>query len=56
MCANGGACPARVDIHDPDAVADDGSCHYLDARGEPLPDAATWQAAELPPVAYILMT
>ena len=56
MCALGGECPARVDIDDPANVADDGSCHYLDRRVEALPDAATWQTQELPPLAYVLMT
>lgn len=34
-CAINGACPAKVDIHSPDALADDGKCHYSD--GDPLP-------------------
>jgi len=54
MCANGGKCPRRVDIHDPATIADDGTCHYLDRADDAPVDLETWRTQDLPPVAYIL--
>lgn len=53
MCAMDGTCPKKIDIHFPDAVADDGDCHVLDRASEPEPPLAEWRALELPDAAYV---
>ena len=48
MCAIYGSCPARVDIHRPNVLEDDGNWHYADRRTDPRLAAAAWRALRLP--------
>ena len=47
MCAIYGSCPARVDIHRPNVLEDDGNWHYADRRTDPRLAAAAWRALRL---------